>query len=320
VTPQKRVLVVHYFFPPLGGAGVPRVLKFVKYLPELGWDVAVVTSQIGVNWYAPRDAGRLAEVPASVRVTRAGEIPIAPLRRKLLGVLRRLGVPQIGSYIAWPDETVGWLPPAMAKAYGVARSWRPDVLLSSSYPYTAHFVALVVSRALGVPWVADFRDPWTHNPQADRLPRPLPALNRITERALVRHAHRIVIVDERMELVGLAPDDPRRVIIRNGVDEADFDPVSADEPQPPRERFRLTYVGSLYGDRDAAAVFESIKRLAATGAIDPAPSRCRWSGTSGWEGAPLTSGRCGSLTPVMSITCRRSAQCGARPRCCSMPR
>src|SRR5262245_969147 len=89
---RRRVLILHYFFPPLGGAGVPRVLKFVKYLSDFGWDAAVVTSSLNVRWYGPRDAARLSDVPPSVSIIRARELPSAPLRRKLWGPLQRLGI------------------------------------------------------------------------------------------------------------------------------------------------------------------------------------------------------------------------------------
>lgn len=248
---------------------MPRILKFVKYLPELGWEVAVVTSSTRVRWYGPHDEGRLAEIPPAVRVIRAGELPVAPIRRKLLGTLQRLRIAQLGSYIAWPDETVGWLPFAMAAAHRVARRWRPDVVLSSSYPYTSHLVALAVSRAIGVPWIADFRDPWTLNPQGDAPPWPLPKLNTRAERAIVHRSSRVVLADDHWELVGLADDDPRRVVIANGVDEDDFGSGVTGGVPPAMDRFRLSYVGSLYGTRDAEPVFQAIRRLVRTGVIDP---------------------------------------------------
>jgi hypothetical protein len=270
MTRRKRVLVIHYFFPPLGGAGVPRILKFVKYLPDLGWEVAVVTSSTGARWYGARDPSLLAEIPPSVEIIRAGELPVARTRRRLWGILQRLRILPLASYIAWPDETVGWLPFATAAALRAARRWHPDVLLSSSYPYTSHLVALAVSRSTGVPWVADFRDPWTRNPQQEPPPWPLPGLNARLERALVNRADRVVRAYGPLELVGLAPDDPRGVIINNGVDEADFDGADgADGARPPADRFRLTYVGSLYGSRDARPVFEAVARLVRAGVIDP---------------------------------------------------
>ena len=68
VAPRRHVLVIHYHFPPLGGAGVQRVLKFVKYLPEFGWDVTVLTSSSRA--YAVTDESLLADVPPEVRVVR----------------------------------------------------------------------------------------------------------------------------------------------------------------------------------------------------------------------------------------------------------
>ena len=268
MTSRKRALVVHYFFPPLGGAGVPRILKFVKFLPQLGWDVTVITSGRASRWYGVRDDSLLADVPASVQVLRPSELPIASIRRRLRPPLERLGVPGLAHCIGWPDETSGWLPLATASARRVAREWRPDVVLSSSFAYTSHLVALAASRSAGVPWIADFRDPWTLNPQGHALPDALVAFNARAERALVRRADRLVVVDERLDLVGLDRTDRRRVVIRNGVDEDDF-LLEGDDIQPPDDRFQLTYVGSLYGDRDAAPVIDALGRLVRRGRIDP---------------------------------------------------
>ena len=93
-------------------------------------------------------------------------------------------------------------------------------------------------------------------------------LNAWAERALARRADRLVVVDERLELVGVGSHDPRRVIIPNGVDETDFEVRAADGAHPPTDRFRLTYVGSLYGTRDAEPVFQAIRRLVRAGVID----------------------------------------------------
>jgi glycosyltransferase involved in cell wall biosynthesis len=266
---RRRVLVVHYFFPPLGGAGVPRVLKFVKYLPALGWDVTVITSGRQARWYGVRDESLLADIPPGVRVLRAPEIPVAQLRRRLLTPLTRLGAPMLTQYVGWPDVTAGWLPTAAAAAFRLTRSWRPDVVFSSSFPYTSHLVALTTSRAAGVPWVADFRDPWTLNPQPDPTPRLLGRINSSAERRLVHRADRIIVVDDRLDLVGLDRLDSRRVTIPNGIDEADIPNATDPRASPPDDRFRLTYVGSLYGDRDAAPVLEAIAELASAGRIDP---------------------------------------------------
>jgi glycosyltransferase involved in cell wall biosynthesis len=264
---RRRVLIVHYFFPPLGGGGMPRVLKFVKYLPELGWDVTVLTSPFASQSSDVRDESMLAEVPASVRVIRTGELPVVRVRRRLRSPLLRLHIPQAEHFVGWPDEICGWLPGAATAALRVARAWRPSAVLSSSFPYTAHLVGLIAARAAGAPWIADFRDEWTLNPQGTALPWPLPRLNARAERALVRRADRVTLADSHYPLVGLSRDDPRRIVIHNGVDEVDFDVGAA--PDPPADTFRLTYVGSLYGTRDIVPVLAAISRLIAAGVIDP---------------------------------------------------
>jgi glycosyltransferase involved in cell wall biosynthesis len=111
----------------------------------------------------------------------------------------------------------------------------------------------------GIPWVADFRDPWTHSPHSHSA-RLLTRLNRRAERWLVREADRITVVDENMQLEGLHADDPRRLVIQNGVDEEDIDLDAHIDPPAP-DRFALTHVGSLYGARDAVPVFNAIGRL-----------------------------------------------------------
>jgi glycosyltransferase involved in cell wall biosynthesis len=245
------------------------VLKFVKYLPELGWDVTVVTSGRQAGWYGVRDESLLADVPSSVRVVRAPEMPIARLRQRLATPLTRLKVPTLTQFVGWPDAMAGWLPGATIAAMRITKAWRPHVVFSSSSPHTSHLIALQASRVGGIPWVADFRDPWTLNPQPDPTPAILMRVNSSAERRLVRHANRITVVDDRVDLVGLHRGDPRRVVIPNGVDEDDMPERAGEDGSPPSDRFRLAYVGSLYGDRDAAPVLRAIAELVKHGRVDP---------------------------------------------------
>ena len=242
-----------------------RVLKFVKYLPQLGWDVTVVTTRSRA--YGVIDESLLGDVPAEVRVQRTTELSTIALRRRLHNPAHRLGMPGLIDYVGWPDDTAGWVPFATAVALRLARHLRPDAVFSSSYPYSDHLVAWIVSRTCGIPWVADFRDAWTRNPHAEAS-RLLTRLNRRAERSLVQQADRITVVDDTLRLEGLEPDDPRQVVIRNGVDDADFPFDDAELESPPSDRFSLSFVGSLYGSVDAAPVFAAIGRLIESGKID----------------------------------------------------
>ena len=280
----KRLLVVQYTFPPLGGAGVQRVLKFVKYLVEFGWEVKVLTT--ASLDYAVHDYSLVDEVPAEVEVVRAHEWPIPALRSALLNPLHRLRAPGLLKYVGWPDERCGWLPFAAREGLRLADRFRPDVVFTSSPHYSAHVVGRLLSVARGIPWVADFRDPWTQG-QNQEDPRLLAAANRRMERSIVTHARYVTVVDDPIQLAGLPPDDDRRVVIYNGVDEADLEdgdaPVAHDA-----DRFTLTHVGSLYGRRDAAPVFETIARVVNTGRLGPSDIEVRLVGNV-WLGADPTS-------------------------------
>ena len=262
--PRRRVLMLAYFFPPLGGGGVQRTLKHVKYLPDEGFDAIVLTTRLG--WSPMPDPTLGAEVPPETVVIRAPELPLRLVKWALGGALRRARLPsRLTAYVGWPDEMAGWVPGATWHALRAVRRYRPEVLYSTLSPASAHLVALMVSRATGIPWVADFRDAWTRNPQGERLARPFARLSARLERAVVSRATYLVVVDESVELLDVDPGDPRLVVIRNGVDPEDVLPVTARRRGT---RFRISYVGSLYGARDAAPVFAALRALVDRGVID----------------------------------------------------
>jgi glycosyltransferase involved in cell wall biosynthesis len=262
---RRRVLVLAYFFPPLGGGGVQRTLKHVKYLPQYGFDPVVLTTRF--VWSPISDATLAAEVPAETTVIRAPELPLHVARWGLQRALRRMRLSTApASYLGWPDEAAGWVPGATWRALRTVRRKRPDVLYSTSSPVSAHLVALIVSRLTGLPWVADFRDAWTRNPQGEVVGGPFARLSEWLERKVVERARALIVVDDSVELLGVEHDHPRRVVIRNGVDPEDV--LSASEP-PRNARFRLAYVGALYGERDAAPVFAALRALIDRGVVDP---------------------------------------------------
>jgi glycosyltransferase involved in cell wall biosynthesis len=156
-------LVLLYYFPPSGGPGVQRGLKMCRLLPGAGVEPTVVTvdprTYAGPGEYAP-DPSLAAEVPSGLRVvrTRSGE------RRRLKAALAAARLLRF-AWTATPrhffERQAAWFAPALAACLAEVERSRPDVLLTSSQPYVAHIVGREVSRRTGVPWVADFRDPWT---------------------------------------------------------------------------------------------------------------------------------------------------------------
>ncbi len=212
-----------YYFPPLGGGGVQRTLKYVKYLPDEGFDSVVISG--GARGYALRDRGLLRDVPPGTVVIRARAVPLQQVQWKLGAVLRRVGLSRtLVDNALWPDGLVGWLPSAVWHGLRAARIHRPDVLYSTSKPETAHLVALIVHRLTGLPWVADFRDAWTLNPfgPVSGVSGPMADASERLERAVVANASFMTVVDESIDLLGVGDGDARRVVIRNGVDPDDL--------------------------------------------------------------------------------------------------
>jgi glycosyltransferase involved in cell wall biosynthesis len=277
-----------YYFPPLGGGGVQRTLKFVKYLPAEGFQSIVVAG--GRRGFTLRDTTLMRDVPPGTVVVRARAVPLQQAQWKLDGLLRRAGLPTSWlKELLWPDSLVGWLPAAVVQGLRAARAYRPDVIFSTSKPETAHLAALIVHRLTGIPWVADFRDSWTLNPTdlAPPAERMSTRASGALEQSVVERASSVTVACESVALQALAAQDSRRIHISNGVDPDDIPPsVSA----PIRDgRFRLAHVGTLYGSRDASAVLEVIQGLTSEGRIDPAAIELRVIGHASLNGAELRS-------------------------------
>jgi glycosyltransferase involved in cell wall biosynthesis len=274
-TGRRRVLVLAYFFPPLGGAGVQRTLKFVKYLAAFGWDATVVSTRSRL--YPARDPSLLDEVPEKTRVIRTAALPLAHWTSL---VLYRFRLRRLFAWVTWPDGGVGWLPFALWAGLRSARRDRPDVIFSSSPPQSGHLAAMAVHRLTGIPWVADFRDEWAADAHRADQPRALARLAARVERAFTKHAQRSVVAADYFDIAGLSNEDPRRVEIPNGVDDADL----ATSSHPPADRFVLAYVGTIYGIRDPSPVFQALARLIDRGEVARARFEVRLVGSLWLEG------------------------------------
>jgi glycosyltransferase involved in cell wall biosynthesis len=280
----KRVLVVAYYFPPAGGPGVQRVLKAVKYLGRSGWAPSVLTVADGA--FAQRDPALEADVPAGVAVVRTRALDPFGLYGRLTGKKGGEAVP-VGSVggrggaaerlARWaranlflPDARVGWVPFATSAALRMHRAHPFDAVLTSGPPHSVHLVGRALARRTGVPWVADFRDPWTGINFYDDLPMTAAArrLDRRLEASVLREAGRLTTVSPTWA-AALARKAGRPAagvtVVHNGFDAADF--LGLDEARPPEKTFVLAHVGSLYGSRNPAALWAALARLKAEGRL-----------------------------------------------------
>lgn len=245
---SRRVLVVAYYFPPLGGSGVQRVAKLVKYLPEHGWQPTVLTARPGA--YVAFDASLAEEVAAAgVEVvatrtldpTRAGQgrtVAATGAQRRWLTALTD------GLFV--PDNKLGWAPFALREGARQLRRRSFDAVYATAPPYTGLLVAARLARRFRLPLFVDLRDDWLGNPR-HRYPTAWHRrLHARLERRVLRQATGMSVISEAMRAAVVArhPELAERVrVLPQGFDPADFDPGV----DPPRDGvFRLLYSGMFY--------------------------------------------------------------------------
>jgi len=258
--------MVAYYFPPLGGIGSLRAMKLATYLPESGWDVTVLAPRRGTYYRDPTLTFPEEKVvrTGSIELSRAGKTVLAPrtsdTEAARVGSLRRLVRDAARKWLYRPDPQIGWYPFAVRAGRRALREGRFDAVFSSSFPITAHLVGRRLHRDSGLPWVAEFRDPWT-DVIADGEPRKAREVAR--ERSIVVEATRVVTVSEAWAALFRGKGAREVGVVTNGYDAADL------APGRPPDGIVVTYLGSFYSDRqDLSAVWPALRRIG-----DTSPSR-----------------------------------------------
>jgi len=260
---MRQILMIAYYFPPFGGAGVQRSLKFAKYLPEFGWLPVVLSAKPPVHHL--RDETLLAEIPIGVQVQRVDTLHL-PLG--LPWRVRNL----ITRWVLMVDEQIGWLPYALPAARRLLKAQNIRVIFTTSAPYSAHLIGYWLKSKYNLTWIADFRDPWI-----DNFNYVFPTLlhrrfAKSLERRILSRADLVTVASESMRLTildrypQLSPDNV--VTITNGFDPSDFEgntPVAHDST-----RFQITYTGSFYAKKLTPDDFlRCLRQLIDLGQVDP---------------------------------------------------
>lgn len=281
---MPTIVLIAYYYPPLGGVGSQRALSFARHLPALGWEVVVVTPRRGAYGLDPTLPAD--EALPGVRVVRTGSFEPAVLARRFLPASRSAtaggdmvagaGDAGVGSLVRralratvyFPDHARGWVGPAARAAKAAARETRAAAIVSTSPPVSAHLAAVRAAKSLGLPAVLDFRDLWTaHRPESDRGPRA--EAERRVESDLLHDAAAVTTVSDAcrawlLARYGTGPAKPFRVL-RNAYEEADFaGPAPARDPGV----FRIVHAGTLYGAKqDTSDFFRALAAVKASGAF-----------------------------------------------------
>jgi glycosyltransferase involved in cell wall biosynthesis len=265
----RRLLILCYFFPPLAGGGVHRVLSFVRELPKQGWNCTVICAGRGDYWVT--DETLEARVPVGTEVIRVegGSALSAWLKLRGSDRGRRSGATfsRLRSLSDWwlmPDSYAGWAKRAASVARRRLKRGDVDCMLSSSPPDSVHLAASSARRGFAVPWVADFRDPWIglhlrtpptawhRGRQEDLEARVLDGADRILA-ASRTHADRIA---------KSSPARAGRVVhLPNGFEpDAGEAPPAAGDPSP---TFELVFTGTLSQMPEIEVLLEALHELLA---------------------------------------------------------
>lgn len=270
---MKKVLVISFYWPPFGGGGVQRWLKMTKYLPEFGWKPIVYTPEsphIGLE-----DDSLEAQIHRDVEVIKQPIWEPYDLYKKFSGrkkdekvysgfiseknssVTQKLSV-WIRGNLFIPDARKFWIKPSIKYLLDYLKENPVDAIVSTGPPHSMHLIAEAVHKKTNIPWIADFRDPWTNidfykelqlTSWADRKHRKL-------EKRVIQGADEVICVTptmtEEFKIIG-----GREIhTITNGFDPEDFSgDIELDN------QFTIAHIGSINKDRNPIVLWEAFKKL-----------------------------------------------------------
>ncbi len=261
---MKKVLMIACSFPPLGGPGVQRSVKFVKYLRDFGYEPVVFTRECRNEEVT--DETLLSDVPEGVQVIRTRDY----MYTNMSGVWKLPG--KVLSRLMIPDYAAVWWKKVRKQAEKLVDQEKIDLIYSTSAPYSDHLLALHLKRRYPhLKWVADFRDEWTKNPylQEDRLYRFKAAKEKKMENVVLHMADLVVANTPVMRdhfVEGKEHLKRKFSVIPNGYDAEDFT-KSAPGDKVRNSKMTLTYTGALYGRRKPDTLFDALHQLIAGGDI-----------------------------------------------------
>ena len=287
---RRRVLFITYDFPPSARVGAFSCEQIARYLPLHGWDPIVLSA---------RESNYESSLPQSqptyfVTRTRVLPHPLIVYQQMKNRLLRRKDLPNAAAatyrakrgafggarelildLLSIPDRYTGWLPPAIMAGLDSCRRSQVSAIFSSGPWWTNHLVALALAPMTGLPWLAHFRDPWTHAPNWKAKGGVAQHLQAALEKLVVTRATAVVCVTHQHAnlLKSLYPTLPQNKFISspNGYDEVEWSneaPGNGSVPTAFPSRFTVTYAGSLYEERSPAPIFRAIRQLIDNGEID----------------------------------------------------
>jgi len=264
---MKKVLIITYYWPPSGGPGVQRVLKFCKYLRKFGWEPIVLTTKDGdfpvedisfyndtktidVHFVNSLSFHKIYNWITGNNTTPTYQLSSSSKDNKMVQLFR-----WIRNNLIVPDGRIGWYPNAVKVGSDLIKQNNIRVIFSSAPPYTVHLIGRTLSKKHEIPWIADFRDPWTdrfYNYENKRL-WITRMIDSHLENKVINDATALTTVSKTISESYKKPFH----VIHNGYDEDDFTATNKIK----NNAVVIRYIGTMTKSQYPSNFFESINEL-----------------------------------------------------------
>jgi len=267
---MRKILVIAYYWPPAGGPGVQRWLKFVKYLPEFGIEPIVYVPENPS--YPIVDEKLVREVPDSIKIVKqpirepygwASLLSKKKTKTISSGIIKEKDPSFIEKVLLWirgnlfiPDARKLWVKPSISYLAKVIADEGIETIITTGPPHSLHLIGLGLKKKYNIDWIADFRDPWTSIGYHKKL--------RLTEYARLKHkalekgvllrTDKIVVTSNttKTEFEAITPKPIK--VITNGFDD-DLPTVKLDS------KFTISHIGSLLTGRNPLGFWQALQEL-----------------------------------------------------------
>jgi glycosyltransferase involved in cell wall biosynthesis len=269
---KNQTLIITYYWPPAGGPGVQRWLKFVKYLPEFGIEPIVYCPENPS--YPILDESLLQEVSQDVKIIKrpisepyrfasllskkdskgisSGVIP----KKKKQSFVQRLLLYVRGNFFI-PDARKNWVKPSVVFLLEYIKEHNIKTIITTGPPHSLHLIGLQLKGQLGVKWLADFRDPWTtigyH--KALKLSKSSAEKHKLLEAQVLQSADHIIVTSQNTKTEFLSKTKQPITVITNGYDSHHIEHPEKDD------KFTLAHIGSLLSERNPRQLWSALKSL-----------------------------------------------------------
>ena len=268
---MKRVLVITYYWPPAGGPGVQRWLKFVTYFKEFGIDPIVF---IPDNPHYPiTDESIGSELPEGIQIIRfpikepygfANLISKKKITQVSSGIITKRKQSVLEKVLLWirgnffiPDARIGWVKPSINFLRNFIADHHVEAIITSGPPHSLHLIGKSLKEETGIKWVADFRDPWTtiHYHKSLRLTKRAQKKHKTLESEVLTKADHVVVTSattkKEFQKITQTPIE----VITNGYDSNDNFKLNLDI------KFTLSHIGTLLSNRNPIVLWEALSEL-----------------------------------------------------------